>query len=255
MSSRMDRYYEKHQDEMKRTNRNSKLYDDLYNGNNYENIESISLNVGKEINIDDVKAILEKREAYNNVKDYQIVKPKEPVVRKVRYYEEENTSHDINELLSKAREEKPIEDKKRSLEETQVVTLEELISKKAYAKKKKIDKEDMEDLLNTIYDTNLLSSEDGDGLLDSLKATGKTVMSPSIRQVLDDAKKASKDEEEMDNSFFTSSLGLKDEEIQKDIEVSEDIDESNSKTLKFLIGLGVVFVLIVLFILIKFVVL
>ena len=248
MSSRMDRYYENHGEETKRTNKNSTLYKDLYSNRDYDNVENLNLNVGKEININDVKDMLEKRDKYRDVKDYRIVKPEEPVMRSVRYYEEdEPNSHDINEMIGQAKVDRPAEEKRRSLEETQVLTLEELISKKSYAKKKKLDKAEMEDLVNTIYDTQMLS-EDG-GLFDDLKSTGKTVMAPSIKQVLEEAKEEMKDAEDMDNSFFTSSLGLK----KSDFEDSEDeLDEGEDKTLKFIIILAIIFVIVVLFILIKF---
>ena len=253
MSSRMDRYYENHGDDMKRTNKNSRLYNDLYSNKEYDNVENLNLNVGKEININDVKDILEKRDKYRDAKDYRIVKPEEPVMRRVRYYEEdEPNSHDINEMIGKAKVDRPVEEKRRSLEETQVLTLEELISKKSYAKKKKIDKAEMEDLVNTIYDTQMLS-EDG-GLFDDLKATGKTVMAPSIKEVLEEAKEnMKKDEEEMDDSFFTSSLGLKKEDFEG-IE-DEDLEESNDNTTKILIVLAIIFLLVVLFILVKFAIL
>lgn len=247
MSSRMDRYYENHGEETKRTNKNSTLYKDLYSNKEYDNVENLNLNVGKEININDVKDMLEKRDKYRDAKDYRIIKPEEPVMRRVRYYEEdEPNSHDINEMIGQAKVERPVEEKRRSLEETQVLTLEELISKKSYAKKKKLNKSDMEDLVNTIYDTQMLS-EDG-GLFDDLKSTGKTVMAPSIKQVLEEAKEEAKDAEDMDNSFFTSSLGLK----KSDFEEVEETEEGEDKTLKFIILLAVIFVIIVLFIIIKF---
>lgn len=247
MSSRMDRYYENHGEETKRTNKNSTLYKDLYSNKEYDNVENLNLNVGKEININDVKDMLEKRDKYRDAKDYRIIKPEEPVMRRVRYYEEdEPNSHDINEMIGQAKVERPVEEKRRSLEETQVLTLEELISKKSYAKKKKLDKSDMEDLVNTIYDTQMLS-EDG-GLFDDLKSTGKTVMAPSIKQVLEEAKEEAKDAEDMDNSFFTSSLGLK----KSDFEEVEETEKGEDKTLKFIILLAVIFVIIVLFIIIKF---
>lgn len=255
MSSRMDRYYNNNSDDMRRTRKNSKLYDNLYDNQYYDNIENINLNVGKEIDIRDVKDMLDKRESYKELRDYRIVKPEKPVTRKVKYYEdEEQNSHDINEMLGKARVDRPIEEKRRSLEETQVMTLQDLVSKKSYAKKTNLDKEEVKDLIHTIYDTNLLMSNDGGGLLDDLKATGKTVISPSIKQVLEDAKKAAKEDEEMDDSFFTSSLGFKSDDLKKSKPLKDSVMDSDDKTLKFLIILAIVFIIIVLFIIIKFVV-
>ena len=43
MSSRMDRYYENHGADAKRTNKNSRLYKDLYNNKDYDNVENLNL--------------------------------------------------------------------------------------------------------------------------------------------------------------------------------------------------------------------
>ena len=245
MSSRMDRYYKNHPDDMKRTQKNTELYETLYEKPDYTNIESASLDVGKEIDIDDIKELLSKRKSYEE--DYHIVKPEVEVSNVKTSTTLEPGNYDIKEMLDKAKEERP-DERRRSLEETQVLTLQELVSKKAYARKTTMNKEEVKDLINTIYDTNLLKSSDGD-LLDELKSTGDTVVSPSIKQILDDAKKEV--EADMDNSFFTSSLGFKNEDLKN----QEELDESDSKTMSFLIILSIIFVIIVSFIIIKFVIL
>ena len=253
MSSRMERYYEKHPEDFKRTSKNSKLYDEVYKNRDYDNIERLDYNVGKQIDISDVKAMLEKRELYNDVKDYRIVKPEVEVTRKVKYYDEaEPSSHDIKEMIDAARGDKPVEESRRSLDDTQVLTLKDLVSRKTYAEKTEMDKEDVKDLINTIYDTNLLKSENGDGLLDDMRATGETVVSPSIKQILDDAKKAT-EVEDMDNSFFTSSLGFKPEDLKNDDDALEEVKDSNNKTTILLIILSLLFVAVVIFIVYKFV--
>lgn len=248
--SRMDRYSEQHSKNLNRTNRNSELYNKIYADKNYDSIETYSVNVGKEIDIRDVKEMLKKRELYGEVKDYRIVKPREEVSRRVKYQDVVSEgNHDINEMIGKAKEERPDELRRRHLDDTQVLTLQELVSKKQYAKKTKLDKEEMKDLINTIYDTNLISSDNEQGLLDSLKSTGKTVVSPDIKKVLDEAKKD--DTTEMDKSFFTSSLGFKDKDLER-INSYDEVDDSNEKTNRFLFILGTVFIVLVLFILIKF---
>lgn len=251
MPSRMDRYYEKHPDDLKRTNKNSKLYKDMYVKSNYDNVENLNLNVGKQIDINDVKAILEKREN-DAEKDYRLVKPESEVKRRVKYYEDDPNIHDLNEMIGKAKEERVENNVRRRLDETQVLTLKDLVNQKSYADKPNLEQEEIDDLINTIYDTNLLKSDDGTGLLDSLKSTGKTVISPSIKQVLEEAKKEN-NEEEMDNSFFTSSLGFKPEELKNMNDTLDELKESNEKTTKFLIVLALLFIVIVIFIIVKFV--
>lgn len=249
MSSRMDRYYDKHPEDMKRTSKNSNLYEQLYADKDYT-IESASLDVGKEIDISNIKELLNKRSSYNELRDYRIIKPEEEKTVVSHVADTDTNSHDINEMLDKAKEEKPEEDKKRSLEETQLLTLQELISQKSYANKTSINKEEVKDLLDTLYDTKLLSGDGCDDLLDGLKSTGNTIVTPSIKQILDDARKSM--EKEMDNSFFTSSLGFKKDELKED---EEEIDESDAATTKFLIVLGLIFVAIVIFIIVRFVIL
>jgi len=245
----MERYH-KDDESLKRTYKNSKLYNEIYDNKSYDNVEDLNMNVGKEIDIRDVKAMLEKRESYNDIRDYRIVKPLEER-RRVTHYEidDDTNSHDINEMLELARTERPVEERRRSLDETQILTLQELVSQKKYAKKTSLNNDDVKDLINTIYDTNLLKSDDGAGLLDNLMPTGKTVLSPDIKKVLEEAKK--NDTKEMDKSFFTSSLGFKAKDLESTNSYSE-LDESNEKTNRFLFVLGVIFILVVLFIIIKF---
>lgn len=251
MSSRMDRYYKKNQDSYKRTSKNSDLYDNMYEAKDYDNIEKASLNVGKEIDLNDIKTLFDKRENYQEAKDYRIVKPKPTVTTEVKYYEQDDlNSHDINDMLNKAKEDNKIPDKKRSLDETQVLTLEELVKSKDYGNKTQLDEDDMKDLINTLYDTNLLKNDKGDGLLDNLKSTGDTTVSPSIKQVLDDAKKS--DTGEMDKTFFTNSMGFKKNELKKLEETEEEVEDSNIGTTIFLVILGIAFAATVVYILLKF---
>lgn len=251
--SRMDRYYEKHPEDLKRTHKNSKLYDEVYNNADYDNVESVNLSAGKRVNINDIKELLERRDLYSNDRDYRIVKPEKEVENKIQYYEiEEPESYDLNEMIGKAKEERPVEEKRRSLADTQVLTLKELVNSKSYAEKESLDSKDVKDLLDTIYDTNLIKTEDGDGLLDGLKSTGKTIVSQSIKQVLDDAKKE-EEKPEMDTSFFTSSLGFTNDDLQNVNDTLNDLKESNEKTTQFLIILAILFIMVVIFIIIKFV--
>ena len=67
MASRMDRYYN-NENESKRTNKNINLYDNIYEDKEYENVEKLNLNVGKEIDIRDVKALLDKEKHINKQK-------------------------------------------------------------------------------------------------------------------------------------------------------------------------------------------
>lgn len=264
MVSRMDRHYKKDSDS-KRTIKNMSLYEDMYNDINYDksvpNVEDISvdtidnLNGKKQIDIREVQALLEKRASFQN--NRQIIKENTSIKKDDVYYEpEENKTYDINELIEKAREEQTNTYRPRSLADTQVLTLQDLISKKEYGNKSQINQTEMRDLINTIYQTNMLKKSDVGDLFEDLKATGETKDQSDIKEILKE-KKAEMEKEEsegIDRSFFTSSLGFKKSDFETLDNVNDDVENSNKGTTLFLIFLTLVFVLCTAFIIIKYVI-
>lgn len=256
MASRMERYYPT-DEKLKRSTKNALLYDEIYDDKKYDEVDNVkdinadtiaTLDVGKQIDIREVQALLEKRSTYQNKRE--LVKEKLPETRENIYYETGNKSYDINDVLAEAKENTKEEERPRSLAETQVLTLQELINKKDYSNKNKLNENEVKDLIDTIYSTNLLSSDEGTGLLDELKSTGNTTVDSSIK----DAIKGDTDEmTHIDKSFYTSSLGFKKSDFATLDEINEDNKKNNTGTIIFLIILAIIFVLAVSYIVYKYV--
>lgn len=259
MSSRMDRYYQ-NDEEPKRTSKNDNLYHEIYNDKGYDQVDNdvadinastiATLDVGKQLDIRDVQAILQKRNETPKIAKEETLK------RENIYYEPDNNkSYDVNDMLKKAHENTTEEYRPRSLAETQVLTLQELINNKDYGKKSKIDKSEMKDLINTIYSTNMLKKDDGGGLLDDLKSTGNTTVSPSIKEILEEKKQEMQDNttDTIDKSFFTSSLGFKKSDFETINKMDKEVEDSNRGTTIFLIILGITFICAAAYIIYKYV--
>ena len=115
------------------------------------------------------------------------------------------------------------------------------------------DENTLKELINTISNTSMLNSmtdkELSLDLLDDLKSNENTVSSgsESIKKLLEEAKKSeSKKEEktEIDKSFYTSSLGFKEEDFEELTDIKNHLKTNNILikilvsilTISFLIG-------------------
>lgn len=259
MASRMDRYYLSSKDG-KRTSRNSALYDEIYENRDYDelsrdvrdiNVDTLSTSTSRQIDIEEVKALLEKRNIVQS--NHQIhreipIKYKEPVI-------EEDKNYDVKAILQKAKEEKKEEYRPRSLADTQVLTLQELITQKEYSNKVKLDEEDVKDLVDTICSSTLLQDINSQGLFDDLKSTGNTVVSKDIKDILRDKKQEIENtisDDTMDKSFLTSSLSFK----QSDFEDGDQKDNKSSIFSKiitiFLIITCILFIILIIYIILQY---
>ena len=79
MASRMDRYHEEQPNLRKRSERNQNLYRDMYEANDYSNIEGVAtIDKGSEIDINKVKEMLKNREQYLKQQERSVsIKPVE----------------------------------------------------------------------------------------------------------------------------------------------------------------------------------
>ena len=260
MASRMDRY-QYSEEENSRASKNSSLYEDIYEEKGYDelntdvkniNVDTLSMTTSHQIDIAEVKALLEKRDAYQ--KNRQIVKELPTITRENRIYEEETKNYNINDVLSKAREEKKEEYRPRSLADTQILTLQELVTKKDYSNKSKLDDEEVKDLVDTIYKNNLLD----DGLLDDLKSSGNTIANPDIKEILKEKKKEiennNDDVESVDKTFYTSSLGFKKSDFEDNDEKFTDSSKGSKIATFFLILSCLIFIVLIVYIIIKYVI-
>lgn len=251
MASRMERYYETPTATKKRSDRNKDLYRDMYETNDYSNIEGVAtIDKGSEIDINKVKEMLKNREQYLKQQEKGItIKP----IEKPKYEEEEEKNYDIREILNNAKNNRTNIDQHKSMNNTSYDIFKDLRDKRRKEMEIGTDENTLKELINTISNTSMLNSmtdkELSLDLLDDLKSNENTVSSgsESIKKLLEEAKKSeSKKEEktEIDKSFYTSSLGFKEEDFEELTDIKNHLKTNNILikilvsilTISFLIG-------------------
>ena len=222
MNSRMEKYY-KDEDLPKRSVKNQKLYQSIYDDSDYQDI-----NVAPKARTID---IAELKKMINDT-------PKRVERKKVENIplEEEEESYDLNDAIERARSNKVIDDKKRSISNTQYDILKNI-------KIRDNTTTSLDDVLDTISTKNLIS-EDLD-LFDNLKSLDDTTVGvPTSYDVMDEKTR------QMDDSFFTKSMKLG----PSDFESINSGLEQNNKMMKIIFILILVLIAIVLGIIIILVV-
>ncbi|MGE5455916.1 MAG: hypothetical protein ACM3O4_02250 [Ignavibacteriales bacterium] len=246
MSSRMEKYYQSNTRNNDRTSKNQDLYSQIYSEKEYTNVEGvITSSSPNEIDINKIKELLKSQEKKNTIIKEARVTPNlecdDPL--------DEEKNYDIKELLDKARDER--NDKPtnyRSLKNTEYDILKGI---KLDNNKNDFQSEtdELKELINTITSTSLLNKL-GDrelslDLLNDLRSNTMIGDSKSIKSIIEEEKKADKEEnEEVDRSFYTSSLNFK----NKDFEQLKDINNSikkNNTLIKFMLAILIIVIVTV----------
>jgi len=230
MASRMERYY-KNKDTNKRSVRNESLYQTIYEDETYSNIEGVMATPkANEIDIEKIRELLASRE-----KEKQMRKPerKQVIVEpEENNFEEEEKNYDIRDILVKAKDSRENnEEKYRSLKNTEYNILKNI---KIRNKQDEQQEDELKELINTITSTSFLNKMSDDELsldmFEDLKSNTMIGDSSSIKAILDEEQEELNKTGEMDNSFFTSSLGFK----EKDFEQLQDLNKSIKKNNKIM---------------------
>lgn len=248
MPSRMEKYYQTDNTINRRTNKNKDLYNEIHNNLDYNSIRPVS-NVN-EISPAKLTEILN-NENKIETKNYQIRN------RKINVEEKENSSYDINEALEKAKSSNIIKSDYHKLKEEQLNLLKKIESYKA---SKQEQDENLNELLNTIASTKLLNDlNDRDlslGLLDDLKSNNEnTVVGgiDSINRVMHDIPKvklADSEKNEIDKSFYTSSMNFNDEDFDDIKEIKNKLKKNNSLMKIMIVGIVLIVIIAIILILI-----
>lgn len=232
MASRMEKYHSNSSNVGRRSVRNENLYKDIYENNEYSNIEKIAtMDKTNEISLDQIKELLREREE----------KKKSSTVKKVapRVYQKptQDRSYDIRDILVKAKDEHVDDNKNRSLKNTQYNILKNIDIKE------KLDQYDQAELEKTLVNTSVLKDLDDNELsldmLSDLKSTGNTMVNKTnaldLLQEIQEAKDkyVVQNDDGLDRSFYTSSLNFKDEDFEQLKDLQDSI-ESNNKLIKVL---------------------
>ncbi len=271
MDTRINKYNES--DKMSRVSKNTELYQKINNSelDNF-NVHSNATVIGnqeREIDVEQIKKILDKRYNERPQRRSIRVEPREEVSR---IEKEDTKEYDLTKILEKAKDEKVEtyeENRAKKLRNTQYNILNNLnIEKESNdeSEEKKVDpEENLMNLINTITINEAKKREDNDDvnpldILTDLKGDDDTQvyesMETSVRTITEIKEKekdnSNKNEisnkETLDNSFYTSNLFDK-----KDFEDENDFveDEKVGIGIKILIVLIVIVFLVGLFLFIK----
>lgn len=233
MASRMERYHN-HSD---RSTRNRDLYKNIEDLDNYTNIEGvIAIEKTNEIDITQVKKMIQSREGYQKQKQYrQITEEEEEETEELADEKEENRTYDIRDVLVKAKKTRVEPDEKyRKLKNVNYDVIKRL-NQKATPEEQEVLKE----LVDTVtIQGKTIKAEDDLGLLDDLKSDTMVGDSGSIKKIIEEAKAEAEQEEtstseegsnleNLDKSFYTSSLGFTDNDFEDLLSLGEDIKKHN----------------------------
>jgi hypothetical protein len=118
----MDKYY-KDDDTLQRTSKNSTLYDELYKEKQNPDNNVVFIDNVNEIDINKIKNIINNREDYKKVRNYENIIGKEDEEveeRKYEFDEIDDSKYDINQIIAKKRETKTIDDENKIRKITEV---------------------------------------------------------------------------------------------------------------------------------------
>lgn len=245
MASRMDKYNSELAQPISRSKKNEKLYQQLYDNKTFtefsevENDNVIDLsNVSSEHSMNK-RQIFHKNKAFNSVNNSKMnFSPRN--INDIGHEEmpmEKN--YNINDILDEARKNRVTVDeleKKRHLKAVEYNILSDLSQEKLkeYRESKqkltKAEEEDLEELIHTITSNSLRKRIDDELLGDLLPSEeSETIISKQLLDELDVANTLDNitvsedtDELEIDDSFYTKSMDLSEEDFDVEYEEEEE---------------------------------
>lgn len=266
----MERYYEVDSENSKRTRKNADLYQKIYENDEYSNIEGIATTLKpNEIDISKIQQMLKTRDEKNRKeKEVREVITK-PVPKEnetdVSFEHDDEKNYDIRDILNKAKSErKEIDKDYHKLKDDSYMNFKDVNVKKEPTKEE--EEEELKELIHTITNTSMLNKL-GDqelslGILDELKSNTMVGDPSSIKDALAKEKEDLKDDnyleddkdddkQNMDKSFFTSSLNFKEEDFDELGEMSKKIKKNDLLMNILIFVLLVVFTTSVIFYVLK----
>ena len=215
--NRMDRYKEIDTCNT-RSSKNEKLYDEIYNSREYNNIEGVAeISSNSEINIDKLKEMLSKREE----KKYRTATI--PIINERK--EEETKEYDINEVLNSAKHTSKEDNTHRSLNSVDLEFLKTLDMRenKINEDSKEIDEYVESHNNEKVHDTELALD-----MLSELKPTGNTILDTdgNFKEKLDEEIK--NQPKELDGTFFTTDNMFDKDDFEELDELSGEINKNRN---------------------------
>ena len=228
MESRVNKYRNLASEDSLRSTRNKDIYDTIYSNKEYDNVEENVTKVkSNEVNLDKLREILKKEES----EEIHIVKKETPIDIPDLDLEEEK-KYDLRDILSKAKDSKEEEPEKlRSLSNTEYDILKGISIKEKM--KEEDQKEELKKMIDSVNNTSAINKlndkELSLNLLSDLEAT--SVVEEPTEEV-----------EDIDKSFYTSSLGFTSNDFEELMDMNNDIQKDN-KIIKVLLILILLFMI------------
>ena len=225
MKSRMDKYY-KDEDVMQRTSKNDSLYEELYRQKQMPRSNITVIDNVNEIDITKIKTMVDSRENYKRVRDYEnIVNPMDTYRKsEIDYHFDEidNSNYDINEILKNKRSNKEYDSTKVRRINNALYDIME--------RERDIHDEDDEsfDLFNTMSRTAVREDTD---LFSNLKDTA----------VIE-----KQEEKEIEEEFYTNTTKFDSDDF------GDDFKENNNSKIFIIIGVVAIVIAICVIIYLKF---
>ncbi len=224
---RMEKYYKLNNDVNSRCLKNQELYHTIYDTSEYTNIEGIA-NIEKtnQIDLTQIHELLKQVEPKKESQISQAVtrRREETPTTTATILEDENKNYDIRDVLTKAKTERPPKDPGHyQLNNTHYNIF----------KKIKLEEpdspEELKELIHTITNTSMLNKlEDRDlslNLLSSLQASEETMIRE--KEELKNQDKTDVNIDQIDKSFFTSSLNFCEEDFEDLKDIKKTLKKNN----------------------------
>lgn len=232
MQTRMEKYTDAHDDIGCRYQKNEELYkkisDEELDKYTVKTNATVLSDNGTNIDIDHIKRILETR--YNEAPKRKSISIPEEDIQDTDIDQIETKEYDINLILEKAKEQEVVDyDKNRfkKLRDTQYDILKDLNLNKDKdiddAENEKVDKDELQELINTITQKELENrkkEEDPLDLFPDLKGNDDTVVLDGMKEEIDETLNVVKvEDEDLDKSFYTNTSSF----TQSDFDDFEDL--------------------------------
>lgn len=244
MPSRMEKYYE-----MKsRTTKNKELYRTIYDEAEYTNVEGISvIEKNEKIDIEKIKELINGTNNVNKPKEYKKEEIK-PLVEEI----EEQKNYDICDVLDKAKSERTDKDSRYS--NTKYNILKDLDLNSDAKVPDNVNEDQLRSMIEAISNKN--KTDMTSDLLDDLKSICDPNLKEQVKEEIktDDTQLQNTKliQENLDKSFFTSSMDFSSEDFEDLKEIKENIKKNNLLTKILLFILLVIIITGVLFLVYHF---
>lgn len=244
MPSRMEKYYE-----MKsRTVKNKELYRTIYDEAEYTNVEGISvIEKNEKIDIEKIKELINGTNNVNKPKEYKKEEIK-PLVEEI----EEQKNYDIRDVLDKAKSERTDSDSRYSNIQYNVLKNIDLNSDTKVPDN--VNEEQLKSMIEAI--SNNSKNDYTSDLLDDLKSICDPNLKNQVKEEINNEDTQLQNtkliQENLDKSFFTSSMDFSSEDFEDLKEIKENIKKNNLLTKILLFILLVIIITGVLFLVYHF---